>query len=242
MRIRFAKTLVALVAALALATPQVAAASGASPGASPVTTTFENFTFTSGDLYVVGNQPALGDWNPAQAVPMSRSTWPTWQVTVDLHATSGTQPLEYKYIAKAADGTVTWEATPNRVRFADTWQSPVTYQDRFGEYNESNASFVWFNVHAPSGSADQVLVVGNVPELGSWDPAHGLAMDGNSGYGPSNVDWKALGYLPPSTTIEYKYVKVLADGTVVWESGGNRTLTTPAWYGQSTSTSDRWRD
>ena len=72
-----------------------------------------NATTTWGqNLYLTGNVAALGNWNPAAAVPLSSAGYPVWRVTVDLPA--GTA-VEYKYIKK--DGSqVIWESDPNRSR------------------------------------------------------------------------------------------------------------------------------
>ncbi|NUM78634.1 T9SS type A sorting domain-containing protein, partial [candidate division KSB1 bacterium] len=41
--------------------------------------------------------------------------------------------------------------------------------------------------------------------------------------------WKVFDvYLPPSTSIEYKFIKKDGSGNVTWESGGNHSYTTPA--------------
>ena len=47
--------------------------------------------------------------------------------------------------------------------------------------------------------------------------------------------WTARVQVPAGTAIEYKYVKLAADGTVTWESRPNRTATVPADGWLSTS-------
>lgn len=63
------------------------------------------------NVFVVGSIPALGDWNPAGAVPLSPAAYPIWRATA--HLPPGTA-FEYKYVKKNPDGTVTWESGPNR--------------------------------------------------------------------------------------------------------------------------------
>ncbi|MGW0547875.1 carbohydrate-binding module family 20 domain-containing protein [Streptomyces altiplanensis] len=62
-------------------------------------------------IYVTGNRPELGSWNPDKAVPLSSASYPTWSATVVLPANTR---VEYKYIIKAANTPVLWETGPNR--------------------------------------------------------------------------------------------------------------------------------
>jgi glucoamylase len=63
------------------------------------------------NIFVVGNQTALGNWNTANAVPLSAATYPIWKATVNLPLNTA---FEYKFIRKEG-GTVTWESGANRV-------------------------------------------------------------------------------------------------------------------------------
>ena len=61
-----------------------------------------------------------------------------------------------------------------------------------------------------------LLAVGAGPELGSWDPAHGLPLrDG------------ARLALPAHTIAEFKLVRRRADGSIEWERGANRYYFVP---------------
>ena len=79
--------------------------------------------------------------------------------------------------------------------------------------------------------AGQTLrVVGNQSAIGNWAPASsfGLAIQGSG----ANVPWSGTVTLPPSTVVQYKYVK-WNGATATWESNqttvsGNREMTTPA--------------
>ncbi|MEY9875026.1 alpha-amylase [Streptacidiphilus sp. MAP12-33] len=62
------------------------------------------------NVYLVGSIPALGSWNTAQAVPLSSSGYPVWRGTVSLPANTY---VEYKYILKNSDGSITWEPGSN---------------------------------------------------------------------------------------------------------------------------------
>ncbi|KAG9255759.1 glucoamylase/glucan 1,4-alpha-glucosidase-like protein [Emericellopsis atlantica] len=67
------------------------------------------------DVFVVGALTELGNWAPADAVPLSAdgytSSDPLWSTTVDLPAA---RSFEYKYIKKTSGGEVVWESDPNR--------------------------------------------------------------------------------------------------------------------------------
>ncbi|MGW7284372.1 carbohydrate-binding module family 20 domain-containing protein [Streptomyces sp. NPDC054847] len=86
-------------------------------------------TVVGQNIYVTGNQPALGNWNPAGAVKLDPAAYPVWKADVNLAA--GT-PFEYKYIRKDGAGNVTWESGANRtatvpssgkVTLNDTWRN-----------------------------------------------------------------------------------------------------------------------
>jgi len=64
------------------------------------------------NIFVAGNQPALGNWDPAGAAALSSATYPIWRGTVSLPAGV---TFEYKYIKKVDGGGVMWEVGGNRV-------------------------------------------------------------------------------------------------------------------------------
>ncbi|KAI1479476.1 carbohydrate-binding module family 20 protein [Daldinia eschscholtzii] len=85
--------------------------------ATNVAVTFNELKTTSWGqtVKVVGNVPALGNWDTSKAVTLSASQYsssnPLWKVTITLPAG---QSIQYKYIVVNTDGSVTWEADPNR--------------------------------------------------------------------------------------------------------------------------------
>jgi alpha-amylase len=82
-----------------------------------------------------------------------------------------------------------------------------------------------YTVEATTSWGQNVYVVGDVPELGSWDPAAAVPLTTGTGTYPR---WHGAGVLPANTDVEYKFV-IRQDGQpVVWETGANRTLRTPA--------------
>ena len=65
-------------------------------------------------LAICGNQPALGNWDPARALLMSDADFPEWQAEID--ASQLRFPMEYKFILynKKEGRAVAWENNPNR--------------------------------------------------------------------------------------------------------------------------------
>ncbi|SCD62765.1 alpha-amylase [Streptomyces sp. BpilaLS-43] len=78
--------------------------SGASFGVAATTVLGQN-------IYVTGDQAALGDWNPGGALKLDPAAYPVWKLDVALPA--GTS-FAYKYLRKDAAGNVTWESGANR--------------------------------------------------------------------------------------------------------------------------------
>ncbi|MEU9517101.1 carbohydrate-binding module family 20 domain-containing protein [Streptomyces sp. NPDC048224] len=77
-----------------------------------------NATTTWGqDIYVTGNRPELGNWNPGSALKLDPAAYPVWKRDVDLPA--GTS-FAYKYLRKDAAGNVTWESGVNRTATVNT--------------------------------------------------------------------------------------------------------------------------
>ncbi|KAI1780488.1 carbohydrate-binding module family 20 protein [Hypoxylon cercidicola] len=85
--------------------------------ATSVAVTFNELKTTSfgQTVKIVGNIAALGNWDVSRAVALSASSYtssnPLWRATVTLPAG---QAIQYKYIVVNTDGSVTWEADPNR--------------------------------------------------------------------------------------------------------------------------------
>lgn len=82
-----------------------------------------------------------------------------------------------------------------------------------------------YTVQAETVFGQNVFVVGNTASLGSWNPANAVPLTTGPGTYPR---WNGSGTLPPNTSVEYKFI-IKQDGQpVIWETGGNRTMSTPA--------------
>ncbi|MFC6985487.1 carbohydrate-binding module family 20 domain-containing protein [Streptomyces cirratus] len=80
------------------------------------------------NIYVTGDQSALGNWNTGSAPLLDPAAYPVWKLDVTLPA--GTA-FAYKYLRKDAAGNVTWESGSNRtatvpadgkVTLTDAWR------------------------------------------------------------------------------------------------------------------------
>ncbi|GGM71971.1 carbohydrate-binding module family 20 domain-containing protein [Dactylosporangium sucinum] len=74
------------------------------------------------NVFVVGSVPALGSWNTANAIALSSANYPVWSGTVTLPANT---TVEYKFIKKNSDGSVTWESGANRTLATGTANQTV---------------------------------------------------------------------------------------------------------------------
>jgi alpha-amylase len=76
---------------------------------------------------VVGDHTALGAWDPARAVPLDPTLYPTWSGRVEIERG---QKLEYKYVRRQSDGSCAWEAqTGNRVLTVPASGAEVSARD-----------------------------------------------------------------------------------------------------------------
>ena len=81
------------------------------------------------------------------------------------------------------------------------------------------------NNASPTNTGDYIFVAGNTVELGNWgttfDTAVGPLLD------PNYPNWFLNVGLPAGQTVQFKFVKIAADGTVTYENGSNHSYTVP---------------
>jgi glucoamylase len=99
---------------------------------------------------------------------------------------------------------------------------------------------VTFNVRATTSPGEDVFVVGQLTELGNWDPASAKPL-GSDKYTSSDPLWYADVDLPASTVFQYKYIRKTSSGQLVWESDPNRSFTTSSGCRSSATVNDTWR-
>ena len=77
---------------------------------------------------------------------------------------------------------------------------------------------VHFEVRANTVFGEHVYIVGNLPQLGCWEPRRGIRMETSEGEYPTwRVDPLLLSNEAPSGEVEFKFVTVDAKGDVNWE-------------------------
>lgn len=87
---------------------------------------------------------------------------------------------------------------------------------------------VTFTVNnAPSTNpGDYIFLTGDTIELGKWgttfDSAVGPMLD------PNYPNWFLNVSLPAGATVQFKFIRIAANGTVTWENGNNHSFTVPA--------------
>ena len=92
-----------------------------------------------------------------------------------------------------------------------------SYKVLSGDQNQ-----VIFHVKANTNYGENIYVVGNIPELGSWnvDNCSEALMC------PNYPEWYMPVSVPAGKTIEFKFIKKDSNGNVTWESGTNRVVST----------------
>jgi alpha-amylase len=78
-------------------------------------------------VYVVGNRPSLGDWQPERGLGLDGRAYPKWTASLQVEPRS---MIEYKYVRKNRDGSFTWEAADaNRAMSVGGVGSETTARD-----------------------------------------------------------------------------------------------------------------
>jgi glycosidase len=85
-------------------------------------------------------------------------------------------------------------------------------------------TFTVFNA-TPTQTGDYIFLTGNTIELGQWS----TTWDGAVGpmLTPNYPNWFICASVPAGQTIQFKFIKLAANGTVTWEAGANHTYTVP---------------
>ncbi len=96
-----------------------------------------------------------------------------------------------------------------------------------------------FKIHFQTQYGQNLAIVGNLPELGNWDPAHALPLhffDGGTWEVPLDLPEDFKG------TLEYKYVILHgSSGHVEWEAGDNRVMDLDEKRFNQLVLQDQWR-
>ncbi|SFD14022.1 Glycosidase [Microbulbifer thermotolerans] len=106
----------------------------------------------------------------------------------------------------------------------------VSNQFRY-EVLSDDQNQVIFKVNATTSWGVNIYIVGDIPELGSWDTSKAVGPF----HTPNYPEWFLPVSVPKNTTIQYKFIKKDSSGNVTWEGGNNRSITSPS---SSTGTLD----
>jgi hypothetical protein len=85
-------------------------------------------------------------------------------------------------------------------------------------------TFTVYNA-TPTNVGDHIFLTGNTIELGQWS----TTWDGAVGpmLAPNYPNWFITASVPAGQTIQFKFIKIAANGAVTWENGSNHTYTVP---------------
>ncbi|RLN31126.1 phosphoglucan, water dikinase, chloroplastic-like [Panicum miliaceum] len=78
-------------------------------------------------VYLVGDDPALGLWDPANAIPLELAESHGWILEKDLPAN---KLIEFKFLLRDSSGKLNWQNGPNRIfQTGETVNTLVVYED-----------------------------------------------------------------------------------------------------------------
>ena len=88
-------------------------------------------------------------------------------------------------------------------------------------------TFTVYNA-APTNPGDNIYLTGNTVELGNWATTPATAVGAMLTNASTYPNWWLTVSVPAGKTIQYKFIRIRADGSVTWENGGNHSYTAPA--------------
>lgn len=93
---------------------------------------------------------------------------------------------------------------------------------------------VTFVENATTSWGENIFIAGSIAELGYWSTGSSVLLSA-----ANYPNWSVELFLQPNTTLQYKFIRIETDGTIVWESDPNRNLTVAPSGSQNISSS--WR-
>jgi hypothetical protein len=82
------------------------------------------------------------------------------------------------------------------------------------------------NNATPTNFGDNIFLTGSIPELGNWSTSRDTAV--GRLVAPSYPSWFGMASVPASTSMQFKFINIKADNSVVWEADPNHSWTSPA--------------
>ncbi len=122
------------------------------------------------ELFLTGNIPELGNWNPNKAVPMEYVGPGIWSAMVETVCTPSLQTMEYKYFIREND-QIHWEDGPNRL----LPEGKDRVWDWFGLTERQTMRGVAVPLFSLRTENDfGIGEFADLPKLGDWCVANGL--------------------------------------------------------------------
>ena len=122
------------------------------------------------ELFLTGNIPELGNWNPNKAVPMEYVGPGIWSAMVETVCTPSLQTMEYKYFIRE-NGQIHWEDGPNRL----LPEGKDRVWDWFGLTERQTMRGVAVPLFSLRTENDfGIGEYADLPKLGDWCVANGL--------------------------------------------------------------------
>ncbi len=75
---------------------------------------------------------------------------------------------------------------------------------------------------------DNIYLTGNTVELGNWSTTPATAVGAMLTNASTYPNWWLTVSVPAGKTLQYKFIRIRADGSVSWENGGNHSFVVPA--------------
>ena len=154
-------------------------------------------------ILVSGNHPALGNNDPAKAIPLFPTTGSynyTASVNFDQPIPEG---VTYNYFFKTQFGTIVKETAPKRE--LPLFAADGQVYDNINESQLLTSVMVKFNVRVSTYYGQEVYLLGEIPELGGWDQKKAIPLF----FEGKEDRWSTVVAIPLSDkkrVIEYKYI------------------------------------
>nr|OQO23104.1 hypothetical protein B0A51_07456 [Rachicladosporium sp. CCFEE 5018] len=99
---------------------------------------------------------------------------------------------------------------------------------------------VTFNEFKTTTPGDTIYITGSISQLENWNTSVAVALSAAQ-YTSSNPKWFTSVSLAAGSVVSYKYVVKSGDGTIIWESDPDRTLTVAENCAGMATQIDNWR-
>lgn len=202
-------------------------------------------TFWGESMYVVGSIPELGNSDVHKAVEMSLAAPDTWELDLDLPAT--TPEFDFSFIVKAPEKAwrfewgkphhfvpgagipfynlfVSWQDMPwDKPYYSSAFVDGMLARHHRDSRLEAKSGTVSMKIWAPMIAPDEVLAVAGAPAvLGEWDPRKALRLN-DANYPLWEVNIPLDGITGP---FEYKFLILGKEHNDVrgWEESSNRVF------------------